>query len=155
MFAKGVVMKLRHLSNWLVVHGHDIILLSPVAKQCLVSDIFPIFISIHYFRNIDKIFQFLFIFVTEFSDTAVWFFFSVCVATLVMGILVFSGIVLLPALLPVAGTDHALVDASKNNKTAGNFTSIDKLAMGNVKVSFLVIMNYLLFCFYRMHILLL
>nr|CAD1819626.1 unnamed protein product [Ananas comosus var. bracteatus] len=51
----------------------------------------------------------------------------------VMGILVFSGIVLLPALLPVAGTDHALVDASKNNKTAGNFTSIDKLAMGNVK----------------------
>lgn len=52
----------------------------------------------------------------------------------VLGILVFSGVLLLPVLLPVAGTDNALSLANKNNKTAGNFSELEKLAMGNVKV---------------------
>jgi calcium permeable stress-gated cation channel len=52
----------------------------------------------------------------------------------VLGILVFSGMLLLPVLLPLAGTDDALSLANKNNKTAGNFSELEKLAMGNVLV---------------------
>ena len=52
----------------------------------------------------------------------------------VLGILVFSGLLLLPALLPLAGTDDALRKANENNKTASNFSELEKLAMGNVKV---------------------
>ena len=54
-----------------------------------------------------------------------------------LAILVFSGIVLLPVLLPVAGTAHALESSAgfKNGSTAGNFTVIERLAIGNVEVS--------------------
>ncbi|KAJ4758943.1 ERD (early-responsive to dehydration stress) family protein [Rhynchospora pubera] len=51
----------------------------------------------------------------------------------VLGILVFSGVLLLPALLPVAGTDDALKLANQNSKTAGNYSELEKLAMGNVQ----------------------
>jgi hypothetical protein len=51
----------------------------------------------------------------------------------VLGILVFSGVLLVPALLPIAGTDEALRLANKNNKTAANYSVLEKLAMGNVQ----------------------
>ncbi|XP_062187496.1 CSC1-like protein ERD4 [Phragmites australis] len=53
----------------------------------------------------------------------------------VLSILVYSGIVLLPVLLPVAGTDHALEIAAgvQNGKSAQHFSPIEKLAMGNVQ----------------------
>ena len=53
----------------------------------------------------------------------------------VLGILVLSGLILLPALLPVAATDDALVRFAKTeagkNKT---FTDLDKLSMANIQV---------------------
>ncbi|TVU41184.1 hypothetical protein EJB05_14683 [Eragrostis curvula] len=53
----------------------------------------------------------------------------------VLSILVFSGIVLLPVLLPVAGTDHALERSAgfDKGKTANNFSDIERLALGNVQ----------------------
>ncbi|KAG8081481.1 hypothetical protein GUJ93_ZPchr0007g5530 [Zizania palustris] len=53
----------------------------------------------------------------------------------VLSILVFSGIVLLPVLLPVAGTDNALEKAAglNNGKAAQNFTQLERLALGNVQ----------------------
>lgn len=57
----------------------------------------------------------------------------------VLSILVYSGIVLLPVLLPVAGTDHALehsVGITSPNKSAQSpqdFSPIDRLTMGNVQ----------------------
>jgi calcium permeable stress-gated cation channel len=55
----------------------------------------------------------------------------------VLAILVVSGIVLLPLLLPLAATDHALENSAgfKNGKAAQNFTIIERLALGNVQVS--------------------
>jgi hypothetical protein len=57
----------------------------------------------------------------------------------VLSILVFSGIVLLPVLLPVAATDDNLnlerAIGLKNGKTPQNFTELEKLALGNVQVS--------------------
>ncbi|XP_058098946.1 CSC1-like protein ERD4 [Magnolia sinica] len=50
-----------------------------------------------------------------------------------IGILTLSGIVLLPVLLPVAGTDVGLkvpIDTNSN----GTFSNLDKLAMGNVQL---------------------
>ncbi|KQK21049.1 CSC1-like protein ERD4 [Brachypodium distachyon] len=53
----------------------------------------------------------------------------------VLAILVLSGIVLLPVLLPLAATDHALEDpsGSRNGSTSQNFTVIERLALGNVQ----------------------
>ncbi|KAJ3669991.1 hypothetical protein LUZ60_010315 [Juncus effusus] len=51
----------------------------------------------------------------------------------VLGILAFSGILLLPSLLPVSATDDNLKLLIRQNKTTGNFTDIEVLAMGNVK----------------------
>ncbi|ONK65174.1 uncharacterized protein A4U43_C07F34450 [Asparagus officinalis] len=59
----------------------------------------------------------------------------------VLAILVFSGLILLPILLPLAGTDHGLQQANNNsssndddnNNNHGNFTRLDKLAMGNIQ----------------------
>ncbi|KAF7001137.1 hypothetical protein CFC21_016866 [Triticum aestivum] len=53
----------------------------------------------------------------------------------VLAILVVSGIVLLPLLLPLAATDHALENSAgfKNGKEAQNFTIIERLALGNVQ----------------------
>ena len=49
-----------------------------------------------------------------------------------LGILVLSGLVLLPVLLPVAATD----DNGKSAATTSNgtFSDLEKLSMGNVKV---------------------
>ncbi|KAI4297301.1 hypothetical protein L6164_037195 [Bauhinia variegata] len=60
-------------------------------------------------------------------DTAVYFVFL----STVLGILVLSGIILLPVLLPVAITD----DAVNSNKTVskGTFNELDHLSMGNIK----------------------
>ena len=51
----------------------------------------------------------------------------------VLAILAFSGIVLLPVLLPVAGTDHALEDST--GRVPRNVTDFERLALGNVQVS--------------------
>ncbi|KAF3946877.1 hypothetical protein CMV_026905 [Castanea mollissima] len=61
-------------------------------------------------------------------DTAVYF---VYLST-VLGILVLSGLVLLPVLLPVAATDDGVKTASTTSN--GTFSDLDKLSMGNVKV---------------------
>lgn len=52
-----------------------------------------------------------------------------------LGILLISGLVLLPILLPVAVTDHG--KTGKNSKTTSNgtFSDLDKLSMGNIRVS--------------------
>ncbi|XP_028759191.1 CSC1-like protein ERD4 [Neltuma alba] len=62
-------------------------------------------------------------------DTAVYFVFL----STVLGILVLSGIILLPVLLPVAITDNG---AMSNSNTASNGTinELDKLSMGNITV---------------------
>uniref|UniRef100_A0A1D1Y244 Putative membrane protein C2G11.09 n=1 Tax=Anthurium amnicola TaxID=1678845 RepID=A0A1D1Y244_9ARAE len=52
--------------------------------------------------------------------------------TSVLAILVFSGLVLLPVLLPVARTDYS-VKPSAQNTSQGTFNDLDKLAMGNIK----------------------
>ncbi|KAH0644736.1 hypothetical protein KY284_032620 [Solanum tuberosum] len=59
-------------------------------------------------------------------DTAVYFVF---LAT-ALGIFVFSGIVLLPVLLPVAATDHTI--RAVNTTSKGTFNELDKLSMGQV-----------------------
>lgn len=51
----------------------------------------------------------------------------------VFAILAFAGIVLLPVLLPVAGTDHALEDST--GRMPPNVTHFEILALGNVQVS--------------------
>ncbi|KAK3432736.1 hypothetical protein EUGRSUZ_D00261 [Eucalyptus grandis] len=60
-------------------------------------------------------------------DTAVYFVFL----STVLGILVLSGIVLLPILLPVAVTDKTPI-ASSDTTSNGTFSDLDKLSMGNV-----------------------
>ncbi|KAL5196881.1 hypothetical protein ABZP36_000393 [Zizania latifolia] len=64
----------------------------------------------------------------------------------VLSILVFSGIVLLPVLLPVAGTDNALEKAAglHNGKTPQNFTDLERLALGNVQEGSLRLWAFLL-----------
>ncbi|KAL3616858.1 CSC1-like protein erd4 [Castilleja foliolosa] len=61
-------------------------------------------------------------------DTAVYFVFL----TTVLGIFVLSGLILLPVLLPVAGTAHGVM---KTNDTTseGAFDDLDKLSMGHVE----------------------
>ncbi|KAG1348174.1 putative CSC1-like protein ERD4 [Cocos nucifera] len=49
----------------------------------------------------------------------------------VLGILVLSGIVLLPVLIPVAGTDHNVNAHAENSN--GTFNNLDKISMGNVQ----------------------
>ncbi len=62
-------------------------------------------------------------------DTAVYFVFL----STALGILVLSGIVLLPVLLPVAATDNNL-KLSANSSTSNNtFNDLDKLSMGNIQ----------------------
>ncbi|KAJ4844207.1 CSC1-like protein erd4 [Turnera subulata] len=61
-------------------------------------------------------------------DTAVYFVFL----STVLGILVLSGLVLLPVLLPVAATDNSVKMSQANDNTT-TFSELDKLAMGNVK----------------------
>lgn len=53
----------------------------------------------------------------------------------VLAILVFSGMILLPVLLPVAATDDGAQSTTDSN-SGGTFKNLDKLAMGNVQVSF-------------------
>ncbi|XP_019190575.1 PREDICTED: CSC1-like protein ERD4 [Ipomoea nil] len=59
-------------------------------------------------------------------DTAVYFVFL----TTALGIMVFSGFILLPTLLPVAATDHSV--RSNNNTREWSFNDLDKFAMGHV-----------------------
>ncbi|XP_073005301.1 CSC1-like protein ERD4 isoform X1 [Typha latifolia] len=61
-------------------------------------------------------------------DAAVYLVFLAAVT----GILVISGIVLLPVLIPLSGTDKG-IERSAKNKDSANFTSIDKLSMANVE----------------------
>ncbi|XP_016464414.1 CSC1-like protein ERD4 isoform X1 [Nicotiana tabacum] len=59
-------------------------------------------------------------------DTAVYFVFL----GTALGIFVFSGIILLPVLLPVASTDHSIKAANTTSK--GTFNELDRLSMGQV-----------------------
>ncbi|KAK4349427.1 hypothetical protein RND71_032182 [Anisodus tanguticus] len=59
-------------------------------------------------------------------DTAVYFVFL----GTALGIFVFSALVLLPVLLPVAATDHSI--RAENTTSNGTFTQLDKLSMGHV-----------------------
>ena len=54
-----------------------------------------------------------------------------------LGIMVLSGIILLPVLLPLAATDTGIKSAS-HGATSSNvtFSDLDKLSMGNIKVSY-------------------
>lgn len=52
----------------------------------------------------------------------------------VLAILLLSGIILLPVLLPVSVTDNTDKPKSESNSN-GTFTNLDKLAMGNITVS--------------------
>ncbi|XP_027085819.2 CSC1-like protein ERD4 isoform X1 [Coffea arabica] len=60
-------------------------------------------------------------------DSAVYFVFM----STILGILVLSGLVLLPVLLPVAATDHSL-HLTVNETSQGTFNDLDKLSMGHV-----------------------
>ncbi|CAK9165256.1 unnamed protein product [Ilex paraguariensis] len=60
-------------------------------------------------------------------DSAVYFVFL----STVLGILVLAGLVLLPILLPVAVTDHAVI--SDNTTSNGTFSDLDRLSMGHVE----------------------
>lgn len=51
-----------------------------------------------------------------------------------LGILLVAGIVLLPILLPVAVTDHGKHGKGKTTSN-GTFSDLDKLSMGNIRVS--------------------
>lgn len=53
----------------------------------------------------------------------------------VLGILVLSGLVLLPVLLPVAATDNSVKESANSTTSNGTFSDLDKLSMGNVGVS--------------------
>lgn len=63
----------------------------------------------------------------------------------VLGILVISGIVLLPVLLPIARTDNS-ISSSKETTSEGAFTDFDKLSIGNVTVKFFCYVLLCLFC---------
>lgn len=58
----------------------------------------------------------------------------------VLGILVLSGIILLPVLLPVSATGHG-TSASAHVTSNGTFSDLDKLSMGNIKVSYVKFVN--------------
>ncbi|XP_043688546.1 CSC1-like protein ERD4 [Telopea speciosissima] len=60
-------------------------------------------------------------------DTAVYFVFL----TSALAILVLSGLMLLPLLLPVAATEH--VKATTDTTSNGTFNNLDKLSMGNIE----------------------
>ncbi|KAE9452409.1 hypothetical protein C3L33_15690, partial [Rhododendron williamsianum] len=60
-------------------------------------------------------------------DTAVYFVFL----STVLGILVLSGVVLLPVLLPVAATDNFMKPSNDTSK--GTFNDLDKLSMGHIE----------------------
>ncbi|KAL6647064.1 hypothetical protein ACP70R_014501 [Stipagrostis hirtigluma subsp. patula] len=65
-----------------------------------------------------------------------------------LSILVFSGIVLLPVLLPIAATDHGLdlTPEKKPNQTSdqSNFSELERLALGNVQKSSMRLWAFLL-----------
>ncbi|KAI9126931.1 hypothetical protein K1719_002527 [Acacia pycnantha] len=61
-------------------------------------------------------------------DTAVYFVFL----STVLGILVFSGLILLPVLLPVAATDNGVKFNATATTSNGTFNELDKLSMGNI-----------------------
>ncbi|KAI3921781.1 hypothetical protein MKX01_005470 [Papaver californicum] len=60
-------------------------------------------------------------------DTAVYFVFL----STVLGILVISGVVLLPVLLPLAATER--IAKPSESTSNGTFNNLDKLAMGNIR----------------------
>ncbi|KAE8715057.1 CSC1-like protein ERD4 [Hibiscus syriacus] len=62
-------------------------------------------------------------------DTAVYFVFL----STVLGVLVLSGIVLLPVLLPIAATDDGLRKNGNTTTSKGTFNDLDKLSMANIE----------------------
>lgn len=54
----------------------------------------------------------------------------------VLGILVLSGVILLPVLLPLSATDNAVKrqDGKAQTTSKGTFNELDKLSMANITV---------------------
>lgn len=67
-------------------------------------------------------------------------FYSSCNAP-VLGILVLSGIILLPVLLPVSATDNGGTSSS-NTVSNGTFNELDKLSMANITVRSVLIIYF-------------
>ena len=62
----------------------------------------------------------------------------------VLGIFVLSAVVLLPVLMPVAATDDGIKNAKKNDTlSVGTFNELDRLSMGNVNVSNIIVSRIL------------
>ncbi|KAE8669770.1 CSC1-like protein ERD4 [Hibiscus syriacus] len=94
-------------------------------------------------------------------DTAVYFVFlstgpavfvvvafsEICVFEIVavLGILVLSGIVLLPVLLPVAATDGGLRKNGNTTTSKGTFNDLDKLSMANIEEKSTKLANALMY----------
>lgn len=74
--------------------------------------------------------------INEFSVHRIWAlrYSNVLIDVPALGILVISGIILLPILLPLSATDHELKLHSKSSTSNGTFSDLDKLSMGNVRV---------------------
>ncbi|KAJ1414198.1 Calcium-dependent channel, 7TM region, putative phosphate [Sesbania bispinosa] len=74
-------------------------------------------------------------------DTAVYFVFL----STVFGILVLSGIILLPVLLPLAVTDDG---GKKQTTSKGTFNELDKLSMGNITAKSPRLWAFLISCYW-------
>ncbi|TKY71936.1 CSC protein ERD4 [Spatholobus suberectus] len=74
-------------------------------------------------------------------DTAVYFVFL----TTVLGILVLSGIILLPALLPLSVTDNG---GKKQTTSIGTFNELDKLSMANITAKSSRLWGFFIACYW-------
>ncbi|XP_020237007.1 CSC1-like protein ERD4 [Cajanus cajan] len=74
-------------------------------------------------------------------DTAVYFVFL----TTVLGILVLSGVILLPVLLPLSITDNG---GKKQTTSEGTFNELDKLSMANITAKSSRLWGFLIACYW-------
>ncbi|XP_014518442.1 CSC1-like protein ERD4 [Vigna radiata var. radiata] len=79
-------------------------------------------------------------------DTAVYFVFL----TTVLGILVLSGVILLPVLLPLSATDNAVKrqDGKAQTTSKGTFNELDKLSMANITARSSRLWGFLIACYW-------
>ncbi|KHN47349.1 Putative membrane protein C24H6.13 [Glycine soja] len=78
-------------------------------------------------------------------DTAVYFVFL----TTVLSILVLSGVILLPVLLPLSVTDHGMKAQSKTQTSSnGTFSELDKLSMANITASSSRLWGFFIACYW-------
>ena len=74
-------------------------------------------------------------------DTAVYFVFL----TTVLSILVLSGVILLPVLLPLSVTDHGMKTQTTSN---GTFSELDKLSMANITAKSSRLWGFFIACYW-------